>query len=73
MPSSRRLFLRAVAAIRGNIPLVEDDRFHNFGIDTSAYAFRDGQWFVPQKPGWGVELSPAYDRHRRASGETVIQ
>jgi L-alanine-DL-glutamate epimerase-like enolase superfamily enzyme len=68
-----KLMSMHAAKIRRNIPLVEDDRFHNLAIDASAYAFRDGQWFVPQKPGWGVELSPGYEGFRRAGGETVIQ
>jgi L-alanine-DL-glutamate epimerase-like enolase superfamily enzyme len=60
------------AKIKRNIPLVEDDRYHDFAFDSSAYAFRDGQWFVPEKPGWGIELSPEYDYFAKAGSEIVI-
>lgn len=60
------------AKIRKNIPLVEDDRFHNFALDASSYAFRDGQWFVSERPGWGVDLSPNYERFAKAGNEVVI-
>lgn len=55
-----------------NIPLIEDDRYHDSALDTSAYAFRDGRWIVPEKPGWGVELSPEYDYFARLEQEMVI-
>lgn len=58
--------------ISRNIPFVEDDRFRNFGIDTSAYLFRDGRWWAPDLPGWGVSLSDHYDYFARASTEQVI-
>lgn len=58
--------------IRRNIPLVEDDRYHDLVLDTSAYEFRDGQWIVPDKPGWGVDLSPNYDVLSRNGAEIVI-
>jgi len=60
------------AKLRRNIPVVEDDRYHNFALDSSAYGFRDGQWLVPDKPGWGVELSPDYEFFARAGEEIVI-
>lgn len=60
------------AKLRTNIPLVEDDRYHNFALDASAYSFRDGQWFVPEKPGWGVDLSPDYEQFAKAGQEIVI-
>ncbi len=55
-----------------NIPLIEDDRYHDLALDTSAYEFRDGQWFIPEKPGWGVELSPDYEEFSRMAKEIVI-
>lgn len=60
------------AKIRRNIPFVEDDRFHNFALDASSYAFRDGQWFVPERPGWGVDLSHNYERFTKLGEEIVI-
>jgi L-alanine-DL-glutamate epimerase-like enolase superfamily enzyme len=60
------------AKIRRNIPVVEDDRFHNFALDASDYEFRDGQWFVPEKPGWGVDLSSNYERLAKNGNEIVI-
>lgn len=58
--------------IRRNIPLVEDDRYHDLALDASAYEFRDGQWFVPDKPGWGVDLSANYDALSRCNSEIAI-
>lgn len=55
-----------------NIPLIEDDRYHDHALDSSAYVFRDGRWIVPDKPGWGVDLSPEYERFGKAVSETVI-
>lgn len=60
------------AKVRRNIPLVEDDRYHDFSLDTSAYEFRNGQWIVPDKPGWGVDLSPNYELFSRIGTEIVI-
>jgi L-rhamnonate dehydratase len=58
--------------IRRNIPLVEDDRFRNFALDSSVYDFRDGQWFIPEKPGWGVDLSSNYDQLAKAGNEVTV-
>jgi L-rhamnonate dehydratase len=58
--------------IRRNIPLIEDDRYHDLALDASAYEFRDGQWFIPDKPGWGVEIGPNYDQFGRVREEIVI-
>jgi len=60
------------AKIRRNIPLIEDDRYHDLALDTSAYEFRDGQWFIPEKAGWGVDLSPNYDLFSRVGEEVMI-
>lgn len=60
------------AKIRRNIPLVEDDRYHDLALDSSSFEFHDGQWFVPDKPGWGVDLSPNYDVFARGGAEVAI-
>jgi L-alanine-DL-glutamate epimerase-like enolase superfamily enzyme len=60
------------AKIRRNIPLIEDDRYRDLALDTSAYTFRDGQWIVPEKPGWGIDVSPNYDLFARTGSEMVI-
>jgi len=48
--------------IRKNIPFVEDSRFFEHALSTTAYAFNEGQWFIPDKPGWGIELVTDYQR-----------
>lgn len=58
--------------LKKNIPVVEDDRYHNFALESSDYEFRDGQWFIPEKPGWGVELAPDYERFARLGQEITI-
>ncbi|HVT95966.1 MAG TPA: enolase C-terminal domain-like protein [Acidobacteriaceae bacterium] len=58
--------------IRRNIPLVEDDRYHDLALDASQFEFRDGQWFLPKKPGWGVDLSPNYEVFARGNAEIII-
>jgi L-rhamnonate dehydratase len=58
--------------LRKNIPVVEDDRYHDFALDSSGYEFRDGQWFIPEKPGWGVELAPDYELFAKLGQEIVI-
>jgi L-alanine-DL-glutamate epimerase-like enolase superfamily enzyme len=55
-----------------NIPLIEDDRYHDHALDSSAYIFRDGRWVVPDRPGWGIELSPEYDYFSKSGQERVI-
>ena len=44
--------------IQKNINYVEDSRYTEHAIATGGYTFKNGQWFIPDKPGWGVELSP---------------
>jgi L-alanine-DL-glutamate epimerase-like enolase superfamily enzyme len=61
------------AKIRRNIPLVEDDRYHDLALDTSAYQFRDGRWFVPDQPGWGIRLRSNYDKFAGNSSTIVIE
>lgn len=46
--------------ISGNIPFVEDDRFATHAFSTLKYAFKDGQWHIPEAPGWGIDLIPDY-------------
>lgn len=58
--------------LRTNIPVAEDDRYHDFALDSSAYEFRNGQWFIPERPGWGVELAPDYELFSKLSQEIVI-
>jgi L-rhamnonate dehydratase len=58
--------------LRKNIPVVEDDRYHDFVLDSSAYEFRNGQWFIPDRPGWGVDLSPDYELFAKSGQEIVI-
>jgi D-galactarolactone cycloisomerase len=60
------------AKIRKNIPLIEDDRFHNFALDASSYQFREGQWTVSERPGWGIDLSGNYDLFAKIATETAI-
>jgi len=72
MSEMGKLMSLHAAKIRRNIPVVEDDRFHNFALDASDYEFRDGQWFVPERPGWGVDLSSNYERLAKNGNEIVI-
>lgn len=46
--------------VQANIPYVEDSRYFEHAFIPSGYVFSNGQWFIPDKPGWGVELSPDY-------------
>ncbi len=57
--------------ISANMNLAEDDRFSNEAILTTGYGFKEGQFFVPDEPGWGISLIP--DRRQPAKeGERVI-
>ncbi|MBC6992351.1 enolase C-terminal domain-like protein [Hymenobacter sp. BT491] len=49
--------------IQANIPFVEDSRYFEHSLLTSGYTFTQGQWFIPNKPGWGVELAPDYQQY----------
>ena len=60
------------AKVRENIRFAEDDRWSNHAFDTSGYLFRDGQWWAPESPGWGVSLNENYERFKEASEELVI-
>ncbi|HRI79171.1 MAG TPA: enolase C-terminal domain-like protein, partial [Cyclobacteriaceae bacterium] len=46
--------------IQKNINHVEDSRYTDHAITPVGYKFTEGQWFVSDKPGWGVELTPGY-------------
>ncbi len=60
------------AKIGTNINFVEDDRFHNHALSLLDYRFKDGQWFVPEKPGWGVSLVPDYKQFVVEGSEIVL-
>ncbi|MDB5248329.1 MAG: galactonate dehydratase [Segetibacter sp.] len=49
--------------VQWNIPFVEDSRYFEHALNTSGYLFKEGQWFIPNKPGWGVILSPDYSQY----------
>ncbi len=49
-----------ISKIQRNITFVEDSRYTEHAIIPGGYLFREGQWFIPDKPGWGIELSPDY-------------
>jgi L-alanine-DL-glutamate epimerase-like enolase superfamily enzyme len=52
--------MQTIAKIQRNITFVEDSRYTEHAIIPGGYLFREGQWFIPDKPGWGIELSPDY-------------
>ena len=72
MSEMGKLAILHASKLRVNIPVAEDDRYHDFALDSSAYEFRNGQWFIPEKPGWGVELAPDYELFARMGQEIVI-
>jgi galactonate dehydratase len=55
--------------IQPNINYVEDSRYLEHAFNTSGYLFKNGQWLIPDKPGWGVDLSPDYKQY--VTGEEV--
>lgn len=57
--------------VQSNICYVEDSRYFEHAFMFPGYLFKDGQWFIPDKPGWGIELSPDY-RQFLVGEETVI-
>ena len=59
-----------VAKIQSNIPLVEDSRYNENVMLAPGYKFDQGQWFVPEEPGWGAYLTPGYEAFIK--GEPVI-
>lgn len=46
--------------IQSNTTYVEDSRYIEHAFISTGYIFKDGQWFIPNKPGWGIDLSPDY-------------
>ncbi|MEM9720424.1 MAG: mandelate racemase/muconate lactonizing enzyme family protein [Bacteroidota bacterium] len=59
-----------VAKIQKNIPLIEDSRYNEHVMLAPGYSFDQGQWFVPEEPGWGVYLVPGYEEF--LEGDPVI-
>ena len=59
-----------ISKIQKNIPFVEDSRFFEHAFITSAYQFNQGQWFVPDKPGWGIEFADDYKKYQ--VGEEIV-
>ncbi|MEM7375347.1 MAG: enolase C-terminal domain-like protein [Bacteroidota bacterium] len=51
-----------IAKIQPNIPFVEDSRYLEHVMMSPGYEFDQGQWFVPDEPGWGVQLTPGYEQ-----------
>lgn len=51
------------AKVQWNIPFVEDARYFDHAIYTGAYSFKAGQWWIPEKPGWGIEFVPALNAY----------
>ncbi len=56
-----------------NVEWVEDDRYENFAIESGQYLLRDGKWYAPDEPGWGITLSDHYSRFKKMHEETVIE
>ena len=50
-----------IAKLQANIPYVEDSRYDEHVMLSPGYVFDQGQWFVPDEPGWGVKLTPGYE------------
>lgn len=59
-----------IAKIQSNIPFVEDSRYNEHVMLAPGYEFDQGQWFVPEEPGWGVYLAPGYKEFIK--GEPVV-
>lgn len=60
------------AMIDRNITFAEDDRYDNFGVDSSQYLFREGQWIPPEMPGWGIQLTDHYEYFKDKNEELII-
>ncbi len=45
-----------------NLSMVEDDRFLNHAIMIPTFEFRNGQWILSNEPGWGIMLTPDYQK-----------
>lgn len=60
-----------ISKIQKNITYVEDSRYFEHTIIPRGHAFREGQWFVSENPGWGIEWSPDYKQYL-VGKETVL-
>ena len=49
--------------IQWNIPYVEDSRYFEHAFNCAGYLFKEGQWYIPNKPGWGVDFVPDYQQY----------
>jgi L-alanine-DL-glutamate epimerase-like enolase superfamily enzyme len=49
-----------VSKVQRNIPYVEDSRYVEHAFIPLGYSFTNGQWFLSEKPGWGIGLAPDY-------------
>ncbi len=58
------------AKIQANIPFVEDSRYNEHVMLSPGYQFDQGQWYVPEEPGWGVYLAPDYEEF--IEGEPIV-
>jgi len=52
-----------ISKIQKNITYVEDSRYFEHAIIPQGYVFREGQWFLSDKPGWGIEWAPDYRQY----------
>ena len=50
----KTLYAAQMAAGLPGITVVEAVRGETLGVDTGAYAFKDGFLIVPDAPGWGI-------------------
>jgi L-alanine-DL-glutamate epimerase-like enolase superfamily enzyme len=61
-----------ISRVQKNITYVEDSRYFEHAIIPRGFVFHDGQWFIPETPGWGIEWAPDYKQYITGK-ETVIQ
>jgi L-alanine-DL-glutamate epimerase-like enolase superfamily enzyme len=59
-----------LSKIQPNVPFVEDSRYDEHALMTTDYQFVQGQWFLPESPGWGIQLTP--DFLQFMEGEALI-
>jgi L-alanine-DL-glutamate epimerase-like enolase superfamily enzyme len=58
--------------IQRNITFVEDSRYLEHAFNTSEYVFKEGQWIVPEKPGWGISLAPDYKQFIKGNPIEIV-
>lgn len=58
--------------IQRNITFVEDSRYLEHAFNTSEYVFKDGQWMIPDKPGWGITLAPDYQQFIKGNPTEIL-